>query len=83
MNERRLGSKWDVYASNVVPAAAGDVQVKETRRAFYGGAAALFEILMSRLELGAEPTDNDFRLLDGLKAELDGFIIREIKAGGA
>lgn len=64
---------WKKYRAMVVPANAGEVQIAETRQAFYAGAAVLFESLMRSLDPEKEPTANDMRIMDGLQAEIDEF----------
>jgi hypothetical protein len=74
MSEKRFGNKWESYLRRVMPPAAGREQFIETRRAFYAGGAALFEIIMSVLDEGAEATDDDLKAIDDLKAEFDAFM---------
>lgn len=69
----KLAKEWQDFEAPVLPANAGDVQKIETRRAFYAGAAALFSGLLSILEPGAEATENDLKVMDSIKAELDQF----------
>lgn len=70
MKKRRIESQWLIFRSNVVPANAGSVQVEETRRAFYAGAATLFGTIMDLLEPGAEATENDLQAMDEIAREL-------------
>ena len=66
-----IANGWKSYQSMVVPKDAPDVQIKETRQAFFAGAAVLFETLMMALDSGDEPTDNDLKRMADLQAEID------------
>lgn len=63
---------WDSYRA-LLPKDAGEVQIRETRQAFYGGAAILFEAIMRTLDPGSEPTDADMRRMSDIQKELDEF----------
>ena len=67
---RRLETEWASYRTAVVPKDAGEIQVEETRRAFYAGAAALYSVVMRMLEPGAEATEQDLANMVELNAEL-------------
>ncbi len=67
---RRLAEAWESYQTRILPTEAPPVQIQECRRAFYAGAAALFETLMAGLEPGTDPTPRDLTLVDGLADEL-------------
>ena len=79
---RRMTEQWDSYDLKVVPAAAGNAQRQETRRAFYAGAQALMGIVMNSLSLDSEPTDEDVAVMEDLDAELREFVAK-VKAGQA
>jgi hypothetical protein len=53
---------------------APDVQIREMRMAFFGGAQHLFASIMIALDPGDEPTDADTRRLELIDAELKAFI---------
>lgn len=53
-------------------------QLDEMRMAFFAGAQHLFGSIMSILEPGEEPTENDMKRLDLIHNELDKFI-EEVK----
>ncbi len=59
---------WTSYLAEVVPKGATPVQVEECRRAFYGGAAAMFRIVA--IEIPSLPDEDGVRLLDGVFHEL-------------
>lgn len=64
---------WKGYRDMVVPKDADEIQVRETRLAFYAGASVLFETLMLALDSGDEPTDADMQRMADLQAEIDAF----------
>lgn len=66
---------WLSYRAMVVPADAGEVQVNETKQAFYAGASILFTTLMQPgvLDPGLEETENDMKKMADLQAEIDAF----------
>jgi hypothetical protein len=49
------------------------VQKMEMRKAFFAGAQHLFTCIMNVLEPGAEPTDKDLKVMDGVFKELEDF----------
>lgn len=77
-----IGAEWNQYRERVMPADAGPVQVKETRRAFYGGAAILLAIVVGNVSEGEAVADGDLEMMDDLKAELDQFL-DDARAGRA
>jgi len=72
---KRLEPEWISYRAQVVPKAAGAVQVEECRRAFYAGAAALHNVVMTMLEPTAEPTEADILKMQDLQTELEAFAL--------
>jgi len=78
----RLAEQWATYRERVVPPTAGQLQVQESRRAFYAGAEAFFRVCMRGLEPGTEPTEEDFGLMEALDAELREFA-RDVAEGRA
>lgn len=67
---KRIEAEWQSYKTMVVPPDAEEVQLKETRKAFYAGAVGLFDILMSQQGAGEQ---HYFQLLDDIKEELEQF----------
>jgi len=59
--------------SACIPADAPEAQVQEMRMAFFAGAEHLFGSILSVLEPGQEPTENDLQLMTNISAELDAF----------
>lgn len=47
MSKRTVDGEWKEYFAKVVPANAPLVQITETRRAFYGGAWCMLNLLLS------------------------------------
>lgn len=70
---KRIGELWIDYRTHVIPKDAPDTQIKESRRAFYAGAAALFQTLVTMLDPGTEATDADLAKMDEIENELQDF----------
>lgn len=79
---RTFLGKWRIYETLVMPANAGDVQRKETRRAFYAGGQAMLHAIMQNVSEGEEITAADIQLLHELNAEITAFG-DDIQAGRA
>ncbi len=45
-----IGEAWASYLTNVVPAAASDAQREELKRAFYAGAAAMYDGIFTAVD---------------------------------
>ena len=67
---KRLEQEWLSYRAKVIPAGAGEVQVEESRRAFYAGAASLYGVVMNMLDPVLETTENDVQRMEDLQNEL-------------
>jgi len=65
---------WTSYRYMVVPKNAGAVQVEETRKAFFAGAQHLLSSLMTILDAGVDPTEQDLSRMDSIHNELQGFM---------
>lgn len=59
-----------------IPIGAPPLQIEEMRNAFFAGAQHLFATIMTVLEPGAEPTENDLKRMSAITNELDEFIAR-------
>jgi hypothetical protein len=59
-----------------------DQQFIDLRRTFYGGASAVYFLLLARVSPGDEPTEADIDLMRGLQRELGAFV-ESVKAGKA
>jgi hypothetical protein len=70
IEKQRLAEAWNQFSRMVIAKDAGPIQRKEMRMAFYGGATALFTIIMNILEPGAEATDKDLVTMDEIWREM-------------
>lgn len=77
-----VGGWWHDYAEKIIPANAPKIQMQESKRAFYAGAASMLDAIMSGLSMGDEPTDADLQHMSNLQGELDRFV-SDVKAGRA
>lgn len=65
---------WKSYRRHVVPADAGEEQLRQTRQAFFAGAAILQTLIMRKLSPGRdEITAEDLALMAAIQKELDDF----------
>jgi len=76
---RIIEAGFAFYKIAVMNPNAGTDQIIETRRAFFAGAQHLFACIMSVLEPGSEPTDNDMHRITQIHEELNRFIV-ELKS---
>ena len=74
-----LETEWMTYRNKVLPKNAGEVQITESRRAFFGGAWAIYALMMNALEEGTEATPADVRLMEKLHNEMVEFHNRMVK----
>ncbi len=77
-----LETEWMSYRNAVIPRGAPSVQLTESRRAFYAGAAAFYSIVLNRMTPGSEPSDEDVALMRKLDQELKDFR-RRVEVGQA
>ncbi len=68
-----IETSWNSYREQCIPSTSPHVQVVESRRAFYAGAHTLFSEILASLSSGEDATEDDLKMLDDLKAELDEF----------
>lgn len=74
MKPKRIEQCWLDYRNKVIPPFAPEVQVIESKRAFYAGAASLLNAVMVMLDQGStEPTDADLEKMDQIQQELVDF----------
>lgn len=75
MNPHVLARAWESYRAKVLPPDAPDVQVVETRRAFYAGATIVLEICK---RVGAPDVSEDLGVLqfEMLDREIVAFMAR-------
>lgn len=82
MKRLLVGEQWDQFARAILPEGCSALQRQEMRRAFYAGAQGLFYVIMRVMDPGAEPTDDDMKLMSGLEREMSDFA-ESVKAGRA
>lgn len=73
MSAARIERAWSHYRKTLLPADASEVQVAETRKAFFSGAAVLFFSLLEALSDGADDTPEDLALMSEINEELQTF----------
>jgi hypothetical protein len=77
-----IAAQWQSYEQMVMPPTAGREQRQETRRGFYAGAQAVFEILVRGVSDEPEMTDGDEQLMQRLSAEFEQFAA-DVRRGAA
>jgi hypothetical protein len=70
---------WEQYEKEALPADAGPIQRKESKRVFYAGAATMFNLLMQVEEYSATPADGVIGMR-ALWADMDEFT-KGVKGG--
>lgn len=70
---KHVENAWRRYAERVLPTDASPVQVQETRRAFYGGAASLLAVMVRNVSAGDDITPADETLMESIDAEINQF----------
>ena len=81
MPEGLIESEWKQYCITCF----GDIgpqQYIDLRRTFYGGASALYFLIMTKLEAGDIPTEADLQTMRDLHNEIHQFN-EDVKAGKA
>jgi len=77
MTRRKLiAEQWASFERAVLPASASAIQRQEMRRAFYGGAASMFDVLLKNVSDSPEHTPEDDALGYDIQAELDDYVKR-------
>ncbi len=66
---------WNNYRREVMSKECGDVQMEETRRAFYAGSLHLFFALQEVLDTDREPTDGDLAQMRAIQDEIEDYAI--------
>lgn len=69
----RIQEEFDRFAVKVFPAGLSNSQYNDLRRTFFGGASALYGLVMSGLSPGLEATGDDLRMMGEIHTELFGF----------
>lgn len=75
-----LAAQWEGYRAAIIPAGAPAVQLRESKRAFYGGAFSLYTLIMDGLESGDEATPADLEFMGSLAGEMMEFY-RRVRGG--
>lgn len=67
-----IKSEWEEF-SKVIPAHAPARQRDEMRKAFYGGAVAMFAMMTGHLDGGEEATEADLAYMNRINDELKAY----------
>lgn len=73
MRDRMVADKWAAYRELVVPADAGKAQVSITRDAFYAGAIAIVDLIISSMSPGPDVSREDDEMIQSVLVELSGW----------
>lgn len=73
MAKKIMADAWASFEKAVMPNGASHVQRTEMRRAFYAGAQGVLGGMLSMLDPGHEPTEDDYKVMDGVEQELEDF----------
>ncbi len=68
-SDKRIEVQWDSYRRDVVPVNAPDIQVRESKRAFYAGAQALMTVCKA-ISTERVSVEEGARILDQAEREL-------------
>lgn len=81
MTNRTISSEWDKFVTLVVPPNASQLQLRETRRAFYAGVEAALRL---QFDIGDASVSEDqgIAMIEGWHAEIRQFAA-DLKAGRA
>src|SRR4051812_1723558 len=69
-----IGETWELYENEIMHPEASEIQRFDTKKAFYAGAAAMFQALNLGLEASQEPTQEDLDNVDPLLDDLSDFL---------
>ena len=79
---RILEAGWLSYRIVVMPRECSEVQIEETRRAFYAGCNHLFTSIMTSLDPGTEETPDDIKRFEYIQKELEEYLAEFTKRFG-
>jgi hypothetical protein len=65
-----IAEGWNEYRERVIPSDAHESQVIGSKRAFYAGAQSLLSNILTMLDPGEEPSENDLAMMDDLESEI-------------
>jgi len=81
MSAKHIAAEWATFAEQVLPQHAPQVQVQETRRAFYAGAGCILHRVLRLVgDDDDEPSAEDLQMMDDIMTELDEFMA-DVKRG--
>jgi hypothetical protein len=70
---RLIGAKWEDYCKSVIPKNAPQIQITESRRAFYAGAQGVMDAMAKQMSDSPDETPNEIAVVQDVMAELDEF----------
>ena len=73
MAAKYIQKGWAGYLKLVVPKDASEVQIAETRQAFFSGACVLFESILQTLNPGPIETEEDMQRMRDIGHEIAAF----------
>jgi len=73
---------WLDFKSNVLPADTSDVQIEETRNAFFAGAGSIFKVITEGVSSDGEPTKAELKMMDDIQEEMAAFLEESIRKVG-
>jgi hypothetical protein len=80
--KKTIDKEWQGFVKACFPPDLDPVQLIDLRRTFYGGASALYGMIMQCLSPGDEPTEADLQMMRDIQTELQDFN-EMVKAGKA
>lgn len=69
----RIEATWESFKNQVIPKEASELQLREMKIAFYAGSFGLFQSMMTMLDPGKEPTEQDLDKMAEIYAEMKYF----------
>lgn len=82
-NPYLIEQSWRGFAEEIDLSDAPEIQRREMRRAFYGGAVALFHLLNKIMDPSTlEPTEMDMEIVSHINAEFEKYV-EDLLAGRA
>lgn len=80
-NEHLIEDEWNLYRLHVIPAHAPEVQIVESRNAFFAGAGAFLRAIAAKLDPSDEVTAKDEQVMESVRRELLAFAIEMLPNG--
>jgi hypothetical protein len=66
---------WESFVAAVIPAEAPEIQRREMKMAFYGGAHGLLSLISMIMDAGDDVTDADMARMESINGELEAFCL--------